>query len=385
MTLQTMVTRMDDASYEDRLRELCQQLNAEGAFRAHPVPKDEVATVIQRLASVGALDLGFLTEEGFRPGDVTRVATTSRILAANSGAISTSYAVNVIFGGLFVALMGTPEQHTLLRLISRGKCQLAFALTEPQSGSDAASIQTTATPKGGGYVLDGEKIFTTGAQNADYILVAGRIADRGASPRALTIFLVPNGLEGLSIEPLGKLAGNELASCRVSLNGVEVPENAVLGGSRGLGDAWRYMRLTGAMERLTIAAEATGLAGAIVDRAITFARQRKQFGQPVASFQAIQHKLVDMKTTQISMRLMVDRAAQAMEERDDATEEVCMAKYYCAEKLQEVVAAGMRVLGGRAYFEFEEMARYYREAPLSLYAGGTIEIQKNLIARAMKL
>jgi alkylation response protein AidB-like acyl-CoA dehydrogenase len=118
---------------------------------------------------------------------------------------------------------------------------------------------------------------------------------------------------------------------------------------------------------------------------VEFARARDQFGKPIAAFQSIQHRLVEMRTLVRAMSLMVAHAAQLLESGVDATEQVCMAKYYCAEQLQHVVGSGMRVMGGRAYFEFEDMERYYREAPLALYAGGTIEMQKRQIARCMDL
>ena len=118
---------------------------------------------------------------------------------------------------------------------------------------------------------------------------------------------------------------------------------------------------------------------------MAFARERRQFGQAIAGFQAIQHTLVEMRTIETGMRLFVDNALSAMEAGGDSTEAVCMAKYVCSEQLQRLVAMGMRVLGGRAFFEFEDMARYAREAPFTLYAGGTVEIQKLLIARQMGL
>jgi alkylation response protein AidB-like acyl-CoA dehydrogenase len=367
-----------------KLEAVCERLRRDKSYQDASA-KRAAQMLLQNLRDTGALDLGFLCEGKLARGDVERIASTVRLLASHEGAISTTYTVNVVFGGMFIALMGTTDQKKLLHKIRTGDCQVAFALTESGAGSDAAGITTTATRTDGGYRLNGEKIFTTGAQVADHILVVARRSERRDSLRALSIFLVPNRSPGLSIEPLPKLAGNRLASCRILMDGVEIPSSAVLGGEDGLDDAWRWMRVTGAIERLTVAAEATGLAGAIVNRAISFARERSAFGQTISNFQSIQHQLVEMKTIQTTMGLLVDRAVNALEAGADAMEEVCMAKFYCAEKLQEIVASGMRIMGGRAYFDFEEMARYYREAPLALYAGGTVEVQKNLIAHALKL
>ena len=362
------------------IAELSTSFMKDDLYRARS-SRDAARMLVQGLSAVGALDLGFLTDGKLAPGDFAKTATTSRILSSIDGTLATTYAVNVVFGGLFIALIGTADQRAHLRNIASGHTQVALAMTEPQAGSDAAGVEMTATAVQGGYLLEGEKIFTTGAQNADLILVVARRAERSVDPKALSIFLVPAHAGGLSIEPLPKLAGEQLASCRVTLKGVHVTADTVLGGEAGLDDAWRWMRLTGTTERLTIAAEATGLAEAVVRRAAAYARERFQFGQPIEKFQAISHRLVEMKTTQTTMRLLLDHAVTAMETKADATEEVCMAKFYCAERLQEIVASGMRIMGGRAFFDLEDMSRFYRQAPLSLYAGGTVEVMKNILAR----
>jgi alkylation response protein AidB-like acyl-CoA dehydrogenase len=181
------------------------------------------------------------------------------------------------------------------------------------------------------------------------------------------------------------MAANLHASCRIVMQDVFLPEDMVLGGLEGMDAASSGLRVLGTLERFVVAASNVGLARAVADRAVEFAKARHQFGKPIAAFQSIQHKLVEMRTLVRAMSLMVANAAELLESGADATEQVCMAKYYCAEQLQHVVACGMRVLGGRAYFEPEDMERYYREAPLALYAGGTVEIQKHLIARCMGL
>jgi alkylation response protein AidB-like acyl-CoA dehydrogenase len=164
-----------------------------------------------------------------------------------------------------------------------------------------------------------------------------------------------------------------------------VDGDAVVGGGAAIGAAWAPLRITGALERLIVAAMALGLASTIVERAVDFAKSRQQFGQPIAKFQAIQHMLVEMRTCETGMRLFVDNALNGLERSGYAGAEIPMAKYVCSEQLQDIAALGMRVMGGRAFFRFDEMERYYREAPFSLFAGGTVEIQKMLIARAMGL
>jgi alkylation response protein AidB-like acyl-CoA dehydrogenase len=204
----------------------------------------------------------------------------------------------------------------------------------------------------------------------------------GDDKRAVSLFLVPGGAEGLRVEPLRRVSGNVHASCRVTMRDVRVGPEQLLGGTEWLGKAWPVMRFSGALERIVVAATAAGLAEAIVDRACSFAKERRQFGQPIASFQSLQHLLVEMRTAQIGMRLFVEHALRMLA-AGEPEQAASMAKYHCAEQLQEIVAKGMRIMGGRAFFSFEQMSRYYCEAPFSLYAGGTVEIQKSLIARSM--
>jgi alkylation response protein AidB-like acyl-CoA dehydrogenase len=347
--------------------------------------REAIESIMAEIAAHGLTDLGLLTSGRYNVGDFCRIAATTETLAAYSGAVASIYAVNVVFGGGCLALIGNSEQkERLLPEVKVGKCQLAFALTEPEAGSDSGSIKSVATRVPGGFQLNGEKIFTTGAAAADYIFVVARNEAPGTEARQVSVFIVKRNTQGLTVEPLTKMAENLHASCHLVMRDVFIPEDLVLGGMDQM-DARSGLRVLGTLERFVVAASNVGLARAITKRAVEFAKTRHQFGKPIASFQSIQHKLVEMHTVVRAMSLMSAHATALLDSGVDATEQVCMAKYYCAEQLQNVVASGMRVLGGRAYFATEEMERYYREAPLALYAGGTVEIQKNLIARLMGL
>jgi alkylation response protein AidB-like acyl-CoA dehydrogenase len=369
----------DAAAATRRLAEL-KVLEGSGSDR-------EVAdAVMAEIAANRLMDFGFLGSQRNTAGDYLRLATVMETLAGYSGTVASIYAVNAVFGGTCLALLGsTAQRQQLLPPLRAGKCQVAFAMTEPEAGSDISSVKTTATRVDGGFRLTGEKIFTTGAAIADYIFVVSRNDAIQSEGRPFSVFAVAGGAAGLGVEPMKKLSANRHASCRVTMRDVFVPQDLVLGGLERMDKAWSGLRLLGLLERFVVAASNVGLARAATDRAVAFAKARQQFGKPIATFQAIQHKLVEMSTTVRAMGLMVGHAAEMLEAGGDATEQVCMAKFYCAEQLQQVVGCGMRILGGRAYFESEEMERYYREAPLALYAGGTVEIQKHLIARSMGL
>ena len=344
--------------------------------------RELVGVALSKMAEAGLFNLGYLNSDTdhISAEDMKRAVSAVTALAARSLSLATIYMVNAIFGGAFVAQIANPQQKRhLLPAIREGKLQLAFAMTEPDAGSDAGAIATRAVAIGQGFAITGEKIFTTGASSADYMLVIARSSDE---KRAVSLFLVPGGAEGVSIEPLPRVSGNVNASCRVTMHDVRLGPEQLLGGTEWLGKAWPIMRFSGSLERIVVAATATGLADAIIDRGCSFAKERRQFGQPIVSFQSLQHLLVEMRTAQVGMQLFVEHALQMLAAGDPELA-ASMAKYYCAEQLQEIVAKGMRIMGGRAFFSFEQMSRYYCEAPFSLYAGGTVEIQKHLIARSM--
>ena len=346
----------------------------------------DAGPLLKILSEGGLLQLGFLngdaTEIG--PDDIEQACWTLEFLAGGSAGAASAYMVNTVLGAAVIAMMGTPEQRKdLLRRASSGDLQLAFGVTEPNAGSDAGSMATTCSRVDDGFALNGDKIYTTGAASADFLLVVARNAGGDANDRSFSILLVPGKAQGLTVKPLRNLAGHVHASCEVALRDVRVPASSVLGGSKGCGKAWATLRKTGSLERLVVSFLARGLARSIVGRAVEFAKQRQQFGKPISSFQAIQHTLVEMTIIEHAMQLFCEGALSSLKSGADTTREIPMAKYFCSEQLQRLISRGIRVMGGRAYFDFEDMARYYLEAPFSLYAGGTVEIQKMLIARTM--
>lgn len=365
--------------------EVCERLLAENDYDATSVPARALAErALAEFAARGLLRLRFLETGMIAEGDMTELGEIVEAFAARSHTLMSLFLINAVFGAAAVAFFGSSEQkRRLLPEICQGKCQTAFALTECGAGSDAAAIEARYRRSDGGYRLNGIKYFTTGAEVADYLLVVAREEGAAAGTRAESIFIVPRDAPGLTVEPLPKLAGNVHASCRVRIENVAVADDTILGGAKGVHQAWPALRRLGLLERCAVACASVGLAGAVVQRTFEYARVRRQFDQPIASLQSIQFMLVDMKTLERTMCLLVQHAARALEADVDAVFAVCSAKAYCAEKLQELVAAGMRILGGRAYFDFEPMSRYYREAPWMLYAGGTVEIQKRTAARAL--
>lgn len=350
--------------------------------------RDDAASVV--LAALGRhrlLEFGFSdpASSGPQPGDMARACEIMRVLAARSGTIASIYMLSGLLAPICVSCAGSTDQkRELLSRAASGTLQMAFALTEPEAGSDAAAIGMRATPLGhGAWRLDGDKTYITGASSADLILTVAKTSHN--NPQSFGLFLVPRGTNGLSIEPLGKIAGNSYPSCRMRYDRVEVSANAALGGVEAIETAWPILRKTGTLERLIVCAMACGLAEAATARATEFVRERRQFGQLLKDFQAIQHTIVEMSTLTKAIALFVRNAIQDFESGGDATQSISMAKYFASEQLQAVVQMAVRVMGGRAFFDFEPVSRFYREAPFCLFAGGTVEIQKMLIARTLSL
>ena len=298
-----------------------------------------------------------------------------------------SAATNLLFingvSAALIALGGTEAQkEEYVRGVAEGRLRFAFALTEPGAGSDAAAIASRAVRDANTYVVHGTKLYTTGALDADYILTVVRTRPDGKASRGTSLLIVPRTAAGVTVTPLEKIAGNCIASCRVEYDGVRVDAGQRVGPEDG---AWSILMVGAGLERLTVAASSVGAARAVLDEVTAHVTTREQFGQPVSGFQAIQHQLADIATEIDAMELLTYRAAWMAAQGMVRPKEISMAKLYCSERLSEIVLRGMRLLGGGAYFTATPMPRRMREAMLGLYAGGTVEIQRNVIAKSLGL
>lgn len=371
----------------DELRTQARQVAARLDVPDPPMAGEDLrilgARCLRECSNAGFMQFGFLAPDGPKSGDLGRTASVAEGMAYESGTLASIYMVNAVFAAALVAMLGTDEQkQSWLPLLAKGKAQLAFALSEPEAGSDAAAIETSAVRDVDGFRLSGEKLYTTGALTADRLLVVARAAD---TDREFGVFLVTPEANGVQVEPLDKLAGDAQPSCRVRMDDVRLRHEDLVGGEAAISGTWEVLRTLGGLERLMVAASCVGTGDRIYDEARSFALKRRQFGTYIVDFQVIQHRLVDMDSAVRVMRLLVQEAVTALEDGRDATLEICTAKYVCAERLQWLAGAGMRILGGRAFLTDSVMARLYRGAPLALYAGGTIEIQKNQIAHVLGL
>ncbi|HMC38131.1 MAG TPA: acyl-CoA dehydrogenase family protein [Acidimicrobiales bacterium] len=270
----------------------------------------------------------------------------------------------------------------LLPRLAEGELRAAFSLSEPDAGSDTASIRCRAARDGHEYVLDGTKMWVTNGERAAVLSVAAR-TDEG-----VTCFIVEKepgpSFDGITVSKhIDKLGYRGLETVEMTYTGHRVPESAVLGGAAGLGQGLRYMLGGLELGRINIAARALGVARAAYDAAMRYAHERETFGTPIVRHQAIAFKLADMATRIEASRLLVESAAAKYEAGQRADVEAGMAKLFCSETALEVATEAMRIHGGYGYTTEFPVERYFRDAPLMIIGEGTNEIQRIVIARGL--
>jgi len=287
------------------------------------------------------------------------------------------------YGSYAVMTHGTPEQKAdLLPRLVRGELSFCFALTEPHSGSDAAALTTRASAVDGGYVINGQKVFTSGMDISDYCLLVARTSTTAKKQQGITNFLVDTKLPGIEIRKIKTLGQRAIGTTQVFYNDVKVPASAVLG---KVDHGWEAVDAYLWYERLCLSAARTGAATAAFDYALDYAKTRKQFGRPIGQFQAISHKLADMKMMLDISRTMVYRFAWLMSEGKATRHDAAVLKLYTGETYKAVSDMGLQILGGYGYCMEYPMQRFFRDSRLATIGAGTSEIQRNIIARGLGL
>ncbi len=292
------------------------------------------------------------------------------------------YAVTLIVVGALNRFGSEEQKRDLLGRVTKGGT-LAIAMSEPDSGSDVASLKCRARRDNGDWVLSGAKMWCSYAHKASHILIVCRSGEPGGNPHeGLSMLLVPRDSDGLTLTPIPTLGGEE--TNEIHLDDVRVPEEALLGTE---GNGWLQLMAGLNNERVILGASALGLAQRAFDDALAYAKERKQFGRPVGTFQALQHKFADMATDLARTRLLVRWVAQ-MTDEDPARmlpQEASMAKLTATELAKRCALEGMQIMGGYGYASEYPMERYLRAAVVTTIYGGTSEIQRNIIAKTLGL
>jgi len=344
------------------------------------------AELYQELASLGLTAAPFPEEYGGTGGNIIDLVLILEELAHGNGPLAAAYLVAVLFGGEILMANGSEEQKRhFIPQIAAGKIKFAMALTEPDAGSDAARVKLTASRVGDNYLLNGTKMFITGAHVADYIVTIA-ISDKTLPTyRNMTQFIVPRDSKGLSTRLIPKLGGNSVGSNEVVYEDVVVPAANILGGPQMLNQGWWQLLKTLDVERICIAAQAVGAAQAAFEEALEYSKQRVQFNRPIGTFQINQHKLAEIATEIEAARRLTYYAAWLSSRGEKCSKEASMCKYYATDVQKRAALEGLQIMGGYGYTMEYNMQRYVRDALVQSIVGGTNEIQKNIIANMIGL
>jgi alkylation response protein AidB-like acyl-CoA dehydrogenase len=290
---------------------------------------------------------------------------------------------SLTYGGYAVLRDGTPElKQTMFPKLLRGEASFCFGLTEPASGSDAAALTTRATRTNEGFTINGQKVFTSGMDISDYCLLVTRTTPSEKKQQGITTFLVDTKTPGIEVRKIATLGQRAIGTTQVFYNDVKVPASAVLG---EVDQGWAAVDAYLWYERLCLSAARMGAAQAAFDYALDYAKNRKQFGRSIGSFQAIAHKLADMKVMLDVSRTLVYRFAWLMAEGKATRSDAAVLKLYTGETYKAVSDMGLQILGGYGYCMEYPMQRFFRDSRLAVIGGGTSEIQRNIIAKGLGL
>lgn len=332
--------------------------------------------IFQKAGDMGLLNL-VVPEEYGGPGlDSITIAAIYEELGKGCAGIATSIAANAL-ASYPILLAGNDEQKKYqCDLLNAGKLA-AFALTEPGAGSDAGAVSTKAVKEGDHYVLNGTKTFITNGGIADSYLIFANTRKTGGI-RGLTAFIVPRNTPGFSVgKKEDKMGIRPSNTCELILEDVVVPESMRVGREGG---GFKIAMKTLDSARPFVAAVAVGLAQSCLDIAAHYARERKQFGQPIASFQMIQSMVADMAMKVSTARLMVQKACWMRDQGMEFGKEAAMSKCYASDVAMEVATDAVQIMGGYGYMKDYPMEKKMRDAKILQIYEGTNQIQRMVIA-----
>ncbi|HAD37486.1 MAG TPA: acyl-CoA dehydrogenase [Gammaproteobacteria bacterium] len=341
------------------------------------------AELVDKMAELGLFGLSIPTAYGGLGLTMEEECLVALELGQTSPAFRTVVGTNIGIGSQGLIMDGRPDQkdYWLPRLAS-GEVISSFALTEPEAGSDAGSIRTTAVRDGDCYRLNGTKRYITNADKAGLFTLMARTDPESQGSRGVSAFLIPAQTPGLSIGlPEKKMGQHGTHVCDVVLNDAEVPASALLGTEEGKG----FITAMKVLERgrLHISAVCVGIADRLIDESTHYAAKRKQFGQAIGEFQLVQGMLADMKTEWYAGRSMVIDAARKKDLGEAVATESSCCKYFCSEMVGRVADHAVQIFGGAGYIADYGIERFYRDVRIFRLYEGTSQIQQLIIARNM--
>jgi acyl-CoA dehydrogenase len=341
------------------------------------IPED----ILQEMRTMGLFGLTIPEAYGGSGLTTEEEVLTSMALSYASPVFRSRIGTNTGIGAQGIVIDGTEAQKKqYLPRLASGEITGSFALTEPDSGSDAGSLRTSARREGDVYILNGSKRYITNAPEADIFTVMARTDLQSRDAKGVSAFIVERNSPGLSVGPPDQKMGQRGShTADVIFDEVRVPAHQIIGGisEQGFKTAMKVLDKA----RLNIAAVCVGAAERLLDEALNFAKQRQQFGRAIAEFQLIQAMLADSKTDIFAARSMVLEAARKKDQGTSITMEASCAKLFAAEMVGRVADRAVQIHGGAGYMQASVVERLYRDVRLFRLFEGTSQIQQLLIAR----
>ncbi len=364
-----MMQEMAKNFAEREVKPLASKLDETGEF-----PVD----LVKKMGELGLMGVNIPEEYGGAGLSYVCYAIAVEEIARYCGSTSVIMSVNNSLVCAPLLKFGSEEQKKqFLTPLASGKKLGCFGLTEPNAGSDAGSIQTTAVKDGDYYILNGSKIFITNATHADVALIFAS-TNKSLKHKGITCFIVEKGTPGFSVGKIEhKLGINASGTAELVLQDVRIPASQRLGNE---GEGFKIAMYTLDCGRIGIAAQAVGIARGAFEEAVKFAKERIQFGRPIAEFQAIQWMLADMATEIDAARLLTRRAAFLKDSNLPFTKESSMAKVYSSEVAMRATTKAIQIHGGYGYSKEYPVERFFRDAKITEIYEGTSEIQRLVIA-----
>ena len=332
---------------------------------------------------MGLFRMPFPEQYGGLGGNVIDMAIIAEELSYKSFDLFTAYG-GPVFCGLNILRKGSEEQkrHWIPKMLA-GEVKFSISMSEPDAGSDIGAMRTSAKRDGEGWVINGQKLWATGAGAKGNVINVYVKTDPGVFYRkGMSLFLVDNTAPGVELRKLNMLGRRCTGTYEIFFTDVRVPAERLVGGEN---NGWQVVLSGLQVERITSTAGYIGGMQAILDLALDYAKERKQFGRPIGTNQVIAHMLADMQTELEASRLLMWRAAWLLASGKDALKEISMAKLFASETYAKLANLGMQVLGAYGYNMEFDMQRHFRDARSATIGAGTSQMQRNLIAGLMGL
>ncbi len=333
--------------------------------------------ILNKMAKAGFFGIKIPKELGGQGADARSYVLVMEEIAKVSGVASIYVSSpNSLSGGPLLLAGNDEQKEKYLRPVVTGQKKLAFALTEPGAGSDAGSVAATAKKEGDHYVLNGRKCFITMAPLSDYAVVFAK-TDVTKGNRGLSAFVLDMHGEGVSCgKPENKMGVIGCATSDIIMDNAIIPQEDRLGEE---GDGFKIAMQTLNTGRLGVAAQSIGVASGCLEEAVKYARERKQFGRTIGSFQAISFMIADMATKLEAAKQLVYKAAYMMDTRQDATLNASMAKYFASEVCNEIAQKAVQIHGGYGFIKDYKIERMFRDCRVFTIYEGTSQVQQMVI------